>query len=277
MPDPMPQPDRPMLDWKRRFIFVYAVIGLAVGTWKLIESFPSRGEDAATPFSIMNFAFAGEGRFILTALLAGVVGGFIHIAVSYAAYRANDALTDRWFAWYLLRPLIGGGLAMAFYAVIRAGFVAPGTSTDATAQILSPYGILAVGLLVGLCNAQAEKKLRSVGQALFDTSKGKDDYEARKTVQPEASTPAISGTEPQSLPAAVAGRTLRVRGTGFDASTASVFFDNKPLKVVERTPSEILCAFGEDAANLPGGDRTLIVTNNGLVPKTSAPYTVVVR
>lgn len=274
-----PTPDE-MPEWKRRVLFGYIAIGVAFFTWKLIEFFPSAPAAAADKVSLLNITFQGESRLILIALLAGVVGGFVHIAVSYAQYRATKTLTEEWFAWYLLRPVIGGGLAMAFYAVIRAGFVAPGAGADTSggaSQILSPYGILAIGLLVGLCNAQAERKLRSVGQALFDSSRGKDDYRENKSTTTELATPIVSATEPQKLAPAVAGKQIKLTGSGFDASRASVMIDSKPLKIVKATSTELLCEFASDADPLSRGEHKLEVVNkNGEVVKKAEPFNIVV-
>jgi len=269
----------PMPEGKRRVLFAYIAVGMAVFTWKLIEFFPSGPLSAGDKVSIFNIDFSGEGRLILIALLAGIVGGFVHVAVSYAQYRATMRLTEEWFSWYLLRPVIGGGLAMAFYAVVRAGFVTPGAGADSAggaAQILSPYGILAVGLLVGLCNAQAERKLRSVGQALFDTSKGAQDYEAPKAVPAAPATPKVSAIEPQKLAPAIAGTTIVIKGQNFDPAHTEVKLKDTPLKVVSATATELRCEVPVGTPNLAGGQHQLEVKTTGEGGKTADPYTVIV-
>ena len=63
---------------------------------------------------------------------------------------------------YILMPFGGIALALAFYFVIRGGFLA---GTDV--KDLSPHGFIAVAFLVGMFTDQAVERLRRVAEALF--------------------------------------------------------------------------------------------------------------
>lgn len=80
-----------------------------------------------------------ELDMLLLVLLAGMLGAFLHLAQSYAAFAGNRTLKSSWIWWYLLRPFIGGGLALVFYAAVRGGLVSivPSSHTS-TADLNTP-------------------------------------------------------------------------------------------------------------------------------------------
>lgn len=108
-----------------------------------------------------------EIDLLLIALLAGVIGSFVHAATSFVAFAGNRTLRGSWGAWYLLHPLIGAALALIFYLVVRGGFFTTGTKgTD-----VNPYGIAAVSGMVGMFSKQATNKLGELFDTLFKTDK----------------------------------------------------------------------------------------------------------
>lgn len=112
-----------------------------------------------------------EARLILLILLAGALGSCIYAATSFATYAGNRKLISSWLWWYLLRPFIGGPLALIFYLVIRGGFL----TTGADATSLSIYGITGLSALVGMFSKNAIDKLQEVFETLFRSKEGKGD------------------------------------------------------------------------------------------------------
>ena len=109
-----------------------------------------------------------EQRFLLVALLFGMLGGASHGLASLMDFRGQRRLFRSWSLWYFALPFLGGMMAVIFYVVIRAGLLtgASGTSVD----FMNPYGVAAISAVVGLFTDQATNKLGEVFKTLFATS-----------------------------------------------------------------------------------------------------------
>jgi hypothetical protein len=165
-------------------ITVYLVLVAVFACMALIAIFPSavavaKGEPASTagqcpygPFvlggcTILTVHSADQGLLLL-ALFAGVLGSFMHAAQSIGSYVGNRQLQSSWVLWYALRPMTGGILGLLFYFIIRAGLIP--SSTSATTEAVSPYGVVAFGALAGWFSKRATDKLAEVFETLFRTA-----------------------------------------------------------------------------------------------------------
>jgi hypothetical protein len=105
-----------------------------------------------------------EPRLILIVLFTGALGACMYALKSLADYIGERKLTESWFIFYMVRPLLGAGIAFVFYLVIRGGFLG-GTNFDAAT--VNPFGLAAAAALVGMFSDRAFAKLREVFLALF--------------------------------------------------------------------------------------------------------------
>jgi len=112
---------------------------------------------------------SNDQGILILALLAGILGSFMHAAQSLAIYVGNRDLRTSWVLLYALRPWIGGVLGLLFYFVLRAGLIpaAAASSTDA----VSPYGVVAFGALAGWFSKRVTDKLAEMVDMLFRTQK----------------------------------------------------------------------------------------------------------
>jgi hypothetical protein len=105
----------------------------------------------------------------------------------------NRTVIASWFWWYIARPFVGMSMALVFYAVLRGGFLA---GTPADAKFVNPFGVVAIGALVGMFADKAAQKLAEI----FDTLFRADDTRKDKLTSPvvEKITPdhVRSGTTP---------------------------------------------------------------------------------
>jgi hypothetical protein len=115
-----------------------------------------------------------EFDLLLLVLLAGALGAFLHTAQSYSDYVGNRTLKRSWAWWYSLRPFIGAGLALVFYAAVRGGVLAITTGSNAKASELNPFGVVSVAAMVGMFSKAATTKLGELFDNLFKTDKAKD-------------------------------------------------------------------------------------------------------
>jgi len=105
-----------------------------------------------------------ELRLILLILFTGAFAASIGSLKSLVDFVGSDTFKPSWDLFYFGGPLIGGGVALIFYFVIRGGFLA-GTNVDI--KTVNPYGLVAVAALVGMFWDAAAKKLNDVFENLF--------------------------------------------------------------------------------------------------------------
>jgi len=68
----------------------------------------------------------GESTVLLTVVLLGALGGFLHWTSSLAQFVGNRELKRSWIAYYLLMPVEGAALAPISYLLLRVGVLSPG-------------------------------------------------------------------------------------------------------------------------------------------------------
>lgn len=105
-----------------------------------------------------------DQQLFIAVILAGMLGGALHLLRSISWYIGNRQLVWSWLAYYLMLPIIGGALAVVAYVVMRAGFLRIGTGT--------PYSYLAVALLVGMFSTPAALRLKEIAEAVFSRPRG---------------------------------------------------------------------------------------------------------
>jgi hypothetical protein len=134
-----------------------------------------------------------EARLFIVVALAGALGGLVYALRSLTWYAGNRNLKYSWMMTYYLQPIVGAGLATVTYVVLRGGLVV--VTTQASPDVVNPFGFAAFGALVGLFSAQAAEWLKRIFEQVFvPAMKGKDPaIEVRITnVEPEQ---APAGTE----------------------------------------------------------------------------------
>ena len=102
-----------------------------------------------------------EQRLFVVVAVTGALGGLIHSARSLYAYVGNRILLRSWLLFYLSLPLIGAGLAVLFYLILRGGLV-----TGTAAQV-NFFGFAAISALVGLFTPEAALKLQQIFTTLL--------------------------------------------------------------------------------------------------------------
>jgi hypothetical protein len=202
-------------------------------------------------------------RLLLLVIVAGGLGSFIHAATSFVDYVGNRKFVRSWMLWYLIRPLIGGTLALVLYAAVRGGLL----TATAGSQSVSPYGVTALAFLAGMFSKQATDKLSELFTTLFKTTDAGD--AARKDKLDAA--PKVASIEPSQL--RVGGSVdLIVNGSGFEStSIARLNGDPRPTKFVNAS-SIIVKISATDVASA----STLSLTVHNASGQSSMPFNVTV-
>ncbi|MCL4538324.1 MAG: hypothetical protein M1378_01755 [Bacteroidetes bacterium] len=151
-------------------LIAYVIILSLIAVYGLISFLPGSTSTVAAvaasspiSFFIWTFQASQEVRLFITVALAGLLGSLVHVLRSLYWYIGNRALTSSWVPKYVLIPIVGAVLSLAFYLVIRGGFFSGGPNVDQT----NPYGFMALGVLIGMFSEQAVLKLKDVAETLL--------------------------------------------------------------------------------------------------------------
>lgn len=208
----------------------------------IIFNFPPEVENGKMTFP--SWLRSMDQALIVLAVAAGVTGSFIHAAQSLSSYLGNGDFKASWGAWYLLRPWIGGVLALAIYFAFRAGLVGGGNTPN-------PYGVVAIGLLAGWFSKTTADKLQEVFETLFKT----DGDKKRKDKLRGALRPVLTRIEPN--PVAAGDNELRVVGEHFlNGATLVIGSHSLPTQFVSATQLTVSLA---DFAHRPAAGATVPV------------------
>ena len=180
--------------WANKKVIVIMAIYLALLTLAIIvciiQIWPPQTTDTATTVNLSllfwtNVTMTSEAQLVLLVVLAAALGAQAFVIRSFSWYVGQRRLINSWLMNYLLMPFAGIAVALAFYFVIRGGFL----SSKYTTANLSPVGFVAMGLLVGMFTDSAVFKLKTVAEAFFDKKQEGDDPASDKTSDSSTTTP----------------------------------------------------------------------------------------
>jgi len=168
---------------------------------------------------------AAVPAMVIFVFIMGALGSYVHAAASFATFTGNRQLASSWSWWYVLRPLIGGLLAVLGYFLLNGGLT---TVTDPS----NLYKVAAYSGLIGMFAEQATIKFGDIFDAIFkpsDTQKDKLD-----TSQPPP--PAKLVLTKVSVTPESGKFKVTLTGTGFVAASTAKMNDNAiPVTFVSPT------------------------------------------
>ncbi len=145
-----------------------AAVHIIISVWPEV---PSSGAIAPARVSIFwewKFELTGELQLAFVAGAAGFLGGVIHAANSLAAFTGRRDDRSSWDVWYVLRPWIGGGLAILVFAALGIGLLV--ISGDAETGTIRPASALAIGGLAGFASKETVAFLVALSQQILKTA-----------------------------------------------------------------------------------------------------------
>ncbi len=134
---------------------------------------------------IINYKFyvGPETLLLFVMMISGAIGACVYSlwAASTHLGRLHDFNYDRWKAWYVTRPIVGAGLALFFYLLIRGGLLTVG------AEFMTLNLVVIAGLsgLVGMFSEQALLKLSELADATFGSAPKKEPSAKKKNAKSE--------------------------------------------------------------------------------------------
>lgn len=143
--------------------------------WLLFAMWPAATAADPTVVQLLwgvHWTVSMDVALIALVMTAGGLGAVTYEAQSLSYHRGNDDFLADWTLWYVLRPIVGAGLAGLVYFVSRGGLL----QADTTADTLNVYGMVAVGGLAGLFATPSMTKLSKVFDSVLAASDdGPDD------------------------------------------------------------------------------------------------------
>jgi Putative Ig domain len=197
-----------------------------------------------------NFPVTKDVQLMLLVIFAGALGSYVHALQSLADFIGNRTLMTSWFWWYVTRPFLGAAMALIFYAVLRGGFLA---GTPADAKVVNPFGVLAVGALVGMFSDKATQKLSEIFDTLF---KSEDKRGGKLT------TPVIDGLEPETVPVGAPPPVLTIRGDRLGRASI-VRFNGEERKPDSVTEKEVRLKLKPEDVARAGSFKIAVVNGDG--------------
>ena len=155
-----------MSDRARRWLGAALLCSSLLSAAAVVAFWPAEPSDRPVAILCGRWAMPREANLLVLAMVFGALGSLIHTAKSFASFAGNRSLVGSWAWWYALQPFGGMALAVLFYATIRGGLFASGS----TAAAVSPHGIAGVSGMVGMFSKQATDKLGELFSALFQTA-----------------------------------------------------------------------------------------------------------
>jgi hypothetical protein len=106
-----------------------------------------------------------ERQILLCVAFCGLLGGSIRMLLRIRGDFTSPQVESLSVPWYFLTPPIGAILAVAFYLVVRGGFLASGTS----AANVNLFAFGGTGVLVGMFAEAATDRMEGAFTGAFST------------------------------------------------------------------------------------------------------------
>lgn len=148
-PDPDP--------WSAPVLAVYllavavAALLAAISQWSDVRALTDN--DAETVAALrpnvllgLDWRLGGEELVLIFVASVGVFFAALAGLRTAATYVGRDGFDDRWWLWYLIRPLLGAGMAIGSFWVLRAALLGEGSAL----QDLNTFGLASIAAVAGL-------------------------------------------------------------------------------------------------------------------------------
>lgn len=154
-----------------RRVSALTIIIFLVSTYFLCNIWPATTEDlalnstrAVTLLIGLRISLGPETTLLFVVMSSGIIGActYSFFAISYHLARKNN-FDKVWEAWYVLRPILGAGLALIIYLVLRGGVLTIGADLNN----LNIVGVAGISGLSGMFSEQSMRKLRELADTAF--------------------------------------------------------------------------------------------------------------
>ncbi|PZC50316.1 MAG: hypothetical protein DK306_000044 [Chloroflexi bacterium] len=160
-PDPWSAPILAM------YLLAFGIAGLlaAVSQWSDVRALTDNDPEtvaALRPNILLGLDWQVGGEELLLIFVAsiGVFFGCLAGLRTAATYVGRDRFDDRWWLWYLIRPLVGAGVAIGTVWILRAALLGEGSNLPD----LNTFGVASIAAVSGLFSRTLIDGLRGLAE-----------------------------------------------------------------------------------------------------------------
>ncbi|WP_316738413.1 hypothetical protein [Pedobacter aquatilis] len=192
--------------------------------------------------------------FLTLVVLGGFLGNLIHITSSLTNYIGSGQFKRSWWFWYIAKPFVASGLALAVYFALCGGFL----SINNSANNINIVGVMIISILSGLFADRTTLKLKEVFEVLLRPKEDRSD----KLV----GDPKVTGVNPLVvLRNANAPTSMTITGENFAKENLILTIGDQPVDMMV-TPTKITFSY-QMPANLPADAVVMLIlkTTKGVI------------
>jgi hypothetical protein len=161
---------------RARWLAIYTLLLFAIAILSLLSIWPGSTKDLAmndTSSRTISYLFlmpctvGPEFLLAATMVLAGFLGACVYSLYAIILHLSpeQEDFDKAWTGWYILRPILGAGLALIAYVLLRGGLL----SISSNVSNLNFLGFTGFSFMVGLFTEQTMHKLNDLADAWFAT------------------------------------------------------------------------------------------------------------
>lgn len=141
--------------------------------------------------------------FLMMVVLGGFLGNLVYIAGSMTNFIGCGQFKRSWLLWYLAKPFIASGLALAVYFAFCGGFL----TVNNNPNNINIFGVMILSVLAGLFSDRTTLKLREVFEVLLHPEQDRPD--------PLVGEPTVTSVSPLSIVRGIEN-SITIEGNNFE-------------------------------------------------------------
>ena len=161
---------------RARWLSIYTLVLFTSAILSLLSIWPGTTKELAmndtssrtiSYLFLIHYVVGPEYILVATMVLAGFLGACVYslyAIILHLSPEQND-FDKAWTGWYILRPMLGAGLALIAYVLLRGGLLSIGSNVSN----LNFLGFTGFSFMVGLFTEQTMHKLNDLADAWFAT------------------------------------------------------------------------------------------------------------
>lgn len=218
-----PEPISKLLTWLLGAYLIGGTIALLV---ILAMNFPELSKAAIKQVAGAKSPAVPVGSYnpFLLATLSGAIGSMVHALSSYALHYARRDFERSWVPWYIVRPLIGGIVALTFVFLFLGNIVTVQTTDGSgSTPLQNLFLLVGLGFLIGIFTEQAVEKLAQIANSVLTSAR------PRAARGETVAKPSLTRVTPSTIPAGSADTKITADGQNFVAKRSSILVGSRRL------------------------------------------------
>ena len=142
-----------------------ALIAL-IQVWSECEAAGPEDEVDLNILWFIDLTVSGGTAVLILVAIGGVLGATLTGIRNAASFQGQRTFDRSWTSWYIIRPVLGAGIALVLYLALMGGLL----GVNADDSEVNKFGVTALAVLSGLFSRDAIEKLAELFSNIFSTS-----------------------------------------------------------------------------------------------------------